>query len=387
MLNFGIPTKNGVSLYKLLKAKSITMWSDYQYIKINNKEVILHPLDKDSLLLALGQVDGADDIVAFFEQWVSLNDFVEIKTSGSTGTPKVIRAKKEFMVQSALQTNSFFQLDNQSTALLCLSANYIAGQMMIVRAIVAQMNLIVVSPKGNITQKLSCNIDFAAMVPNQVLNCLKTPQYLNKIKTLIIGGGKVDIRLVEKLHNLSTNCYETFGMTETLSHIALKQLSVSDTPFITLGGVTVAQSGRGTLVVNYPALGICAMETNDIVDVVSCNSFVWKGRTDFVINSGGIKISPEEIEMQIGKILPNMHFCISSLPDEKLGNKLVMVVETSTVNESELLQILKTELKPYYVPKAIVGIDVLPTNCNGKLDRLAVKDWLIKSKIRTGQTI
>lgn len=349
------------------------MWADYQYIELNGHQVRIHPLDEDALTSAVGEVDGLDSILAFLRQWDSSADYIQVKTSGSTGSPKIIQAKKEFMVRSAIRTCHFFHLCRSSVALLCLPATYIAGQMMIVRAIVSGMNLLVESPKGNPAERLDTNVDFCAMVPNQVLNCLQNPQSINKIHSLIIGGGKVSEQLSAQLKCVKTNCFETFGMTETLSHIAVRKVSpIEDQYFTTLDGISVKRSEQGTLVVDYPDLCISGMCTNDIVEVLNANTFRWLGRADFVINSGGIKISPEDVERDIARLFPEMRFCISSRPDAKLGNRLVLVAEKLPMQSDLLLEYLKSNLKPYCAPKETFTVNALPLNRNGKLDRLAV---------------
>lgn len=355
------------------------MWADYQYIELNGHQVRIHPLDEDALTSAVGEVDGLDSILAFLRQWDSSVDYIQVKTSGSTGSPKTIQAPKEFMVRSAIRTCHFFHLCRSSVALLCLPATYIAGQMMIVRAIVSGMNLIVGSPKGNPAERLDTNVDFCAMVPNQVLNCLQNPQSINKIHSLIIGGGKVSEQLSAQLKCVKTNCYETFGMTETLSHIAVRKVSpIEEQYFTTLEGIEVKASERGTLTIDYQDLEIEQMETNDIVEVLNANTFRWLGRADFVINSGGIKISPEEVEREIGKIYPEMRFCISSRPDTKLGNRLVLVAENLPIPATDLLTNLKISIRNYFAPKEVVVVESLPTNQNGKLDRLAIRNLIDK---------
>lgn len=350
------------------------MWIDYQYVKLNGRQVRLHPLDEVSLASAVGNVDGFGSILAFLRQWDSPDEYVQIKTSGSTGSPKIINARKEFMVRSAIRTCHFFKLVKSSVALLCLPATYIAGQMMIVRAIVSGFDLLVDSPKGNPAERLQCKVDFSAMVPNQVITCLQKPQSLNNIRSLIIGGGKVGEQLSALLKSVETNCYETFGMTETLSHIAVRKVSpIEDQCFTTLDGISVKKSEQGTLVVDYPDLEISGMCTNDIVEVLNSNVFRWCGRADFVINSGGIKISPEDVERDIARLFPEMRFCISSRPDAKLGNKLVLVAENLPMQQIPLLDFLKANMRPYYAPKEIFLIDTLPTNAHGKLDRRAVQ--------------
>jgi len=218
------------------------------------------------------------------------------------------------------------------------------------------------------------------MVPNQVLNCLETPHKLNLIKTLIIGGGQVNHLLIEKLKGIETRCYETFGMTETLSHIALKMVSPQNgNYFTTLSGIKIHQNEQGNLIIDDPDLEIKGMKTNDLIEMLSETQFRWIGRSDFVINSGGIKISPEELECQIAPYI-DRPFCISSLPDERLENKIVLVITEPEFDTKYLYSQFHEQLHPYSIPKQTVFIDQLPLNRNGKIDRITLKKMLLEMR-------
>ncbi len=344
--------------------------------KLNDTLIDTENFSAENVRQALGNTEGNNEIVDFLERWCNKSATITLKTSGSTGTPKVIEAQKTHMLASAKRTCSFFGLETKSVMLLCLPATYIAGQMMIVRAMVSGANLLVVSPRGNIVDQINQPIDFAAMVPNQVLKNLTSAQKFNQIKTLIIGGGKVGYNIVNQLSEITTTCYETFGMTETLSHIAVRKIWPNVQPnFVAFDGVLVSATNNNNLVISDNSLNISQMQTNDIVRIISATEFEWLGRTDFVINSGGIKTSPESIE-QILEPLIGKQLCITSKPDEKLGNRIVLVVEGEKTNITTQLNILEQKVSRYSVPKEVIWINQLPRNKNGKLDRLALRDMI-----------
>lgn len=344
--------------------------------KLNDAPIDTENFSAEEARQSLGNTEGSDEIVDFLERWCNKSATITLRTSGSTGIPKQIEAQKTHMLASAKRTCSFFELGPKSVMLLCLPATYIAGQMMLVRAMVSGANLLVVSPRGNIAEQINQPIDFAAMVPNQVLKSLKSAQKFNQIKTLIIGGGKVGYNIVNQLSEISTTCYETFGMTETLSHIAVRKIWPDSQPnFKAFDGVEVSSTTNNNLVITDNDLCINQMQTNDIVRIVSSKEFEWLGRTDFVINSGGIKTSPESIE-QILEPLIGRQLCITSKPDEKLGNRIVLVVEGKTTDITSQLNVLKQKVSRYSMPKEVIWVDQLPRNKNGKLDRLALREMI-----------
>jgi O-succinylbenzoic acid--CoA ligase len=271
---------------------------------------------------------------------------------------------------SASKTCDFFQLTENSTGLLCLSANYIAGKMMLARAMVSGMNLICVEPSGNPVKELKIPIDFAAMVPLQVEQSLSQITNLNLIKNLIVGGGQVSNSLTSKLKTYAGKAFETFGMTETLSHIALRQLTPEyQNYFTSFNGVFILQGFNNVMVIDFPELGIYKLKTNDIIEIIdtSCR-FVWKGRTDFIINSGGIKISPEELESKIAHLIPQ-RFCICGVPDSKLGETIVLFIEGKPYQTDTLKQKIKEILPSYSCPKKIQFLATFPLTETGKIKR------------------
>jgi O-succinylbenzoic acid--CoA ligase len=303
----------------------------------------------------------SDDVSKFLNFWFDTSEFIRVHTSGSTGVPKEILLRKEFMVNSAKATGAYFSLNEDTSALLCLSANYIAGKMMIVRALTLGWCLDIVETNATPLDTIDKEYDFSAMVPLQLENSISS---LSKIKKLIVGGGVVSQALISKLQNVSTKVYATYGMTETITHIAIKKInflvSGDDNKYKLLPNISISLDSRGCLVIDAPELSEELVVTNDIVTILDQNHFEWNGRYDSIINSGGVKLIPEQIEKKISEKL-SQRFFISSLKDEKLGEKLILVVEGSSknlINKEEIILFLKgVSLDKYELPKNIYFVE------------------------------
>ncbi len=309
----------------------------------------------------------------FIGEWLSDSDEVRVKTSGSTGKPKVISLEKNKMVNSALATGDFFGLKQNDTALLCLPCDYIAGKMMVVRAFVLGLDLFAVEPNGNPLEDIDYSFAFAAMIPLQVSKSISNEK-VDKIQKLIIGGAAVDAFLNKELQALKTDCFATYGMTETITHIAVRQLNKKSSGiYKILEGVRIAKDERNCLVIDAPHLSDKRVITNDVVKIHSENEFELLGRFDNVINSGGIKIHPEQIEKSLESIL-DCRFFISSIPDNVLGEKVVLVTE-KVVSTSESQEIKQT-LDKYHFPKEFFYLPIFIETETGKIKR---KDTLLKA--------
>ena len=263
--------------------------------------------------------------------WLSLEGTIEVKTSGSTGSPKTLIFTREQMRQSALATGKYFGLLENSKALLCLPLRYIAGKMMLVRAMTLGWWLQGTEPSVQLDLPGTTVFDFAAMVPFQVQNNLDK---LDRIRNLIVGGAPVNRELQRRIDTVPTQIYATYGMTETITHVALRPLNQSSGRtddreiYTALPGVFFEQDARGCLVIHANYLTSEAIVTNDLIELVSENRFIWKGRIDSVINSGGLKLIPEEIEHKFSDCIKGRFFA-TGLPDLELGQRLVFVVEGS----------------------------------------------------------
>ncbi|MDO6743742.1 AMP-binding protein [Tenacibaculum soleae] len=301
----------------------------------------------------------SNSIANFLSDWFHQKDFVTVQTSGSTGKPKSIQLKKEFMKNSALATGTFFNLKENTTALLCLSTDYIAGKMMLVRALTLGWQLDVVKPESNPLKGIEKQYDFSAMVPLQLRSSLNE---LHKIDKLIVGGGVVTADLIAAIQNISTKVFATYGMTETITHIAVKKLNdlplmaESRSVYKTLPNVLISQDNRNCLIIEAPKVTIEKIVTNDVVNIVSKTTFEWLGRIDNVINSGGVKLHPEKIEEKLSEII-EQRFFVSGIKDEVLGEKLILIIEdvTSSEVESFLLSKIKKEssLSKFEIPKEV----------------------------------
>ncbi|MEM8763403.1 MAG: AMP-binding protein [Bacteroidota bacterium] len=309
----------------------------------------------------------------FILDWLSNSETVPVQTSGSTGTPKTITLSKLAMIHSAKATAEQFQLSAKNTALLCLPMTSIAGKMMLVRAMVLGLHLDYVVPDSNPLAATQASYDFVAMVPLQAKHAL---QELGRINTLILGGAPVSYFLEKDLSNLAVKAFETYGMTETITHIAFRLVNgQAEKVFQTLPQVTVSSDDRGCLVINAPRISSEPIVTNDLVELVSENHFKWLGRIDSVINSGGIKIIPEKVESTLANHL-TQRFFITGVPDPTLGQKVVLVVEGEALSDkqSENLKSSFQKLEKFERPKEIISISKFSETPTGKIQRSKTLD-------------
>lgn len=309
---------------------------------------------------AVGTEEYLVDLGNLILQWFSDDDYVSLTTSGTTGPPKVIQLKKEAMLCSAKATGSFFDVAVGSNALLCMSTKFVGGKLMFIRALILGWQLDVMAPTARPLVGNTKIYDFVAMVPMQVENSLAE---LTNVKKLIIGGAKVNKSLVEKLQLVDTKVYETYGMTETITHIAAKLVGTE--VFSVLPHALVQQDERGCLVISAPTVNPDLVITNDLVEVISDKEFKWLGRIDNVVNSGGVKLFPEQIEEKLSKRIP-YRFFVSSKEDEYLGNKLILVIESASYSLPEDLFI---DLDKYEKPREVQFVEKFIETESGKIIR------------------
>lgn len=311
------------------------------------------------------KVNWLNHNVDFIKEFVSPQDFITVKTSGSTGIPKSIKLKKSTLVASALNTGEFLDLKKDQSAFLCLPGNYIAGKMMIVRTFVLGLDLYWQKPGSR--PDIERDYDFAAMTPMQVENILKTDKSaLNRIKKLIIGGASVNEYIHNEIQDLETQIYESYGMTETASHIALKKLNGKDKSdyFTVLNKIEIGIDLRSCLVLNKSNLHVKNIVTNDIVELKDSKQFKWLGRADNIINSGGVKIIPELIEKKLKPFLKN-EFFIFAIEDEKYGQLPAIIIEGKKSDKIPDFSILNR----FEIPRKVFYIDKLIRTDSGKVDR------------------
>ncbi|PWG05269.1 AMP-binding protein [Polaribacter aquimarinus] len=313
----------------------------------------------------------SQDIYHFLESWFSTSDFITVQTSGSTGIPKSISLKKDQMVNSALATGVFFNVKAGTKALLCLPVNYIAGKMMLIRALTLGWHLDIIEPNSTPLKRLSKTYDFTAMVSIQVENSIDK---LNQIKKIIIGGGAVSNLLQERLQCLNTEVFATYGMTETITHIAVKKLNnLKQNPnfYEILPNINIYKDYRNCLVVQASKVSEDIIFTNDVIKLISDTEFEWLGRFDNVINSGGIKLYPEKIEEKLSKII-KQRFFVASIPDNVLGQKLVLILE----GEFRNYNLNDIKLTKYEIPKQLFFIEKFVETKTKKIQRKQTLDLI-----------
>lgn len=344
---------------------------------ISIEGIIYSAKDFESIDLSKG-VSFRKDLHEFLHDWFSDSSILTVQTSGSTGTPKKMQVEKDKMMQSAQMTCSYLGLRKGDKALLCMDLKYIGAKMVVVRSLIAGLDLYITPPSGNPLKEDATEYDFAAMVPLQVFNSLQNPiekRRLSRIKHLIIGGGAIDSQMAEEIKGFPHNVYSTYGMTETLSHIALRKLNgegASDR-YYPFPSVSLSISADQTLTIHAPLVSDEILQTNDIAEIFDDSSFRIIGRKDNIINSGGVKIQIEEVETLLRHSISG-NFAISSLPDPKFGEIVVLAMER---NASIDTLHIETTLPPYFIPKKIITIDAIPLTENGKISRVLLKELLI----------
>lgn len=315
----------------------------------------------------LGNSGLPAEILSFVRKYEMGDDIIAF-TSGSTGKPKKIRLKTAHMRASALKTLQYLGLQRGQSCLLCLSPKYIAGMMMLVRWMEGELDLYFAEPGSEPLREIKGSIDFTAMVPYQVFHSL---DQLQKVKTLLVGGGVVDPGLEKNLRGTDCRVFQSYGMTETITHIALREVNpYFQQNYSLLQGIEVHLDERSCLVINAPDIGVENLVTNDVVQLVSETEFRWLGRYDNVVNSGGIKIYPEQLESQLEDL--GVSYFFAGVPDQALGEKLVMIIESD--NDTLRKDILpKLEALPkYHRPREIRLLRQFARTKSGKLIRNAI---------------
>lgn len=312
------------------------------------------------------------ELFTFILDWFSPSDVIKANTSGSTGKPKEIQLLKKHLMASAKTTISFFDLKQGDKVLLCLPMAFIAGKMMVVRSLVGGLDLYFTEPSSKPELPESC-MQFSAMVPLQVSNLLKeNAESLLKIEKLIIGGSFISDVMAQQIKNLGTQVWQTYGMTETITHIAVRKLNGPDTSvaYKSLPGSSVSIK-NGRIVIHAPHLGISSLETNDLGEMCKNGAFKITGRADNVIVSGGLKFNPEEIENKLSEIISNAYF-IGGLDDHEMGQKLVLFIEKGGHIERQIFIIwnkLEERLERFEIPKEIIFLESFTRTASGKTDR------------------
>lgn len=305
----------------------------------------------------------------FVSDWLSDSPTLLVHTSGSTGKPKPMLVEKRRMEASARITCGFLGLRAGDTALLCMPLDFIAGKMVVVRSLVWGLRLMAVEPSGHPLKGLTESPTFAAMVPMQVYNSLKVEEerrLLRDIKHLIIGGGAVNSDMAEALRGFPNAVWSTYGMTETLSHIALRRLSGAEASewYEPFDGVGVTTSADGCLVIDAPAVCAQPLVTNDIAEIApDGRRFRIRGRRDNVVCSGGLKLQIEEMEARLQPHL-NVPYMISKRPDDKFGEAVVLLAVTDDMES--VCEVCRKHMPRYEQPRYFLAVSELPMTPTGK---------------------
>lgn len=331
-------------------------------------------------------------VLSFITTWYQDHASFEVLTSGSTGPPKTLVITREAMEESAKMTADAINLKSGMVSLLAMNPKFIAGKMMIARALTLNMDLVVV-PSSSVPLKdlePGVQIDFTAVVPLQ-LEALIDGGYidkLNSMQSILVGGAPVSTSLMEKIEELLVPVYHTYGMTETISHIALRKLNGAEKSesYTVLNDIQIDTDARGCLVVSGGFL-IDSLITNDQVEITGPSEFNWLGRLDNVINSGGVKLNPETLEPRIVKLLqaqnePINQLFLAGVPDSKLGEKMILFIEGQLTSKKEnMLNWFRSNLDTYHCPKDIIELEEFELTQSGKLNRKPmIKSYLSSTK-------
>ena len=320
------------------------------------------------------------DLADFLEEWYADTPTMRLHTSGSTGIPSTIQAEKAAMLASARLSCQVFGLQHGQQALLCLPLRYVAGKMMVVRALAAGLHLLVREPSSTPLERVFTPVDFAAMVPMQAGKTLAQSggaEALGRVRTLLLGGGFIDPTLEEKLQTLPCRVFASYGMTETLSHIALRRVNGAEASpaYTPLPGVTLTTDAEGALNISVPHLGIERLQTNDMVDLRADGSFMVLGRRDAVINSGGIKIQAEEIENTLQAAVNGITVLALPAPHPELGECVALLWEGDKEAEQPLANACEQHLPKHHRPHHILKVNI-PRTESGKPAHAAAKELL-----------
>lgn len=343
-------------------------------------ELAVRGVLRQAVTARLGFDNFLNQTARFIEEFYDNSDSICVLTSGSTGKPKPMRVKKAQMRQSAAMTIRHLGLKQGQSAYLCMPLEHIAGKMMVIRALCAGLNLITARPCADPFAAAPHSLDFAAITPMQAACSLELAQSAEKLascKQIIVGGGFIAPALAAKLSALGNTIYHSYGMTETLSHIALRRVStdLESTPFYPLPGVSIRLNEEQTLCINAPALCDEELATHDLAELTDDGGFFIRGRLDNVINSGGIKLIPEQIERKLAPEL-SVPFAISSRPSLRYGEEVVLVC-AQAVAQRQLDRALAA-LSRYERPKAVI-VQELPLTATQKIDRKNLRDALART--------
>lgn len=331
---------------------------------------------------------GSDAFWKAKEEWVlpiqelvrdfESDDFEMILTSsGTTGVPKEFRFSKKQVIASAYRTLKTFGLRKGMKAMLPISSHYVGGKMMIIRSILGEIDLLLLEPSRSPLKNVEGFFDFAPMVPLQVLN--SSEEDLTRLKKVIIGGASVSSLLQEKIRKIeSVDFFEVFGMSETLSNFSFRDLRNEKSFFSLQDGVEIRVDERSCLMVSVEGVTDGFLSTNDVVDLKN-GGFEWKGRFDFVVNSGGVKLFPEQLEAALNDFLNQGDKVVfygvqsSDYGQELVGFYYGDLESSISEMESRLVSLFGKYAKPRFWRRILD----LKFTSSGKFDRVSTIESII----------
>lgn len=355
-----------------------------KYLLLNGKKFYYDEIEEYSFRNSI-ELNGYEaKTLEFCRNWLNGVQEFPIQTSGSTGTPKTINLTRKQLESSARKTIKLLNLQPGDTTLVCLNTEYIAGMMMLARGFMAELQMIIVEPISNPMKLVPEGMlfDFASFVPMQLQKILQdTPEnipMLNHMKGILIGGAPVNFNLQRQLQQLTVPVYHTYGMTETASHVALRLLNGPDAAeyYEVLENINLGFDNRGCLTIQGDVTNNELIVTNDLVELLTPTRFRWIGRVDNTINSGGVKVQSEIVEVAVAEALADMdpmpRFFVTSQPDELLGEHVILVLETepfTEADEKELKSRIKPLLKKFERPKKYYYCPTFTETATGKVSR------------------
>lgn len=360
-------------------------WNTYDTILLEGRELSRQDVLDIAAHSGLERDGYRYRVLSFLKEWFGEEEYLEFQTSGSTGAPKIIRFHKRECIASALQTIQHFELKRGNSALLALPMEFVAAKMMVVRAIVGGLNLLLSQPTSVVVLPDDVDIDFAAFTPHQLSSMMREgTHHLDRLRKVILGGAAVSTPLTYAIHalGLEWEVYETYGMTETLTHIAVREIfPKKEELFRVLRGVTIGTDSNGALSIGTDYLTNASLQTNDVVrisDVNGIQGFEVLGRVDHVINSGGVKVQPERIERILQDVCQRALLMVG-MPDDTFGQRLELVIEGDIDNELEekILCLCEERLPRHMHPRAIHFVPRLVRTKSGKIQRTLNKSLIL----------
>ena len=333
-------------------------------------------------------------VLEFCSNWIKKPDSLQVSTSGSSGKPKTVNISRDQILYSVATTQKALNLQKGDHALACLDVEYIGGKMMLIRALEIGMRLTILSPASDLFKdvRLEMPLDFIALVPMQLQAILESARsdLLDSCKAILVGGAPLSLALEKSLEKCEAPVYSAYGMTETVSHIALRRLNGPQQKdyFAILEGVEIGVDESQCLWVKSPVTNQELVQTNDMVELIDAQKFVWKGRKDHVINSGGIKIHPENIEKELEEIWSELdlgvRFFVGGLTHSILGEKVCLILEGTSISppiEEQLHYQMVSRLTKYEVPKSIFYVDRFIETPTGKIKRKAILEQIMVDRL------